>query len=697
MSERVLTPPLTLLKSALAHHEQGRLDEAESLYRQVLESDPFQNDALRLLGIICRQRGNLHAAREWLDLALEAHPGIPETYHDLGLVWFELRDYAKAIGCYQKAIELRFGFAEAHNNLGNAYYALGDAGNARSSYQAAIAHQPHLAEAHFNLGSLEQEQGNYSTAKGHYESALAIRPDYPEALLNLGLAQFHLGYPSESLANYQSVLKLRPDYPEAWLNLGDLQRSEGRLNEAETCFRNAIKLLPSNVPAHLNLSMVLDALGKTNEAEQEARSALTLAPENVRAQSYLGALLIKLSHIDEAIELSKRALGSDPKFAPAYVTLSQGLLIRNKLEEAARSCETLLEFAPENISGLTCLGVSRTRQRRSWEALVSLEKAVHLNPEDSDAMINLAICELLLGRYLSGWKHYEARWTTQLTFCVPRNFTQPRWRGEELLGRTLLLYGEQGFGDTIQFARYVPLAAKLGGRVLLECQPALKPLLQTMPGVDGVFGYGENLPAFDLQAPLLSLPGIFQTTLESIPAVVPYLRPTKDTIEPLPKREGARIKIAFAWCGSRSQNDDQRPLPMECLRPILEVPNASFYSFQTGPAAEELRRSNFGSEVVDLSPQLKTFASSAALLDQVDLVISIDTALAHLAGAMGKPAWVLLPFAPDWRWKLVGESCPWYPTLRLFRQSKFADWSEPVNGVVEELQALIRKRSAPAS
>ncbi|MBM3839870.1 MAG: tetratricopeptide repeat protein [Verrucomicrobia bacterium] len=689
MSERVSIPPISLLQSALAHHQHGRLDEAEDLYRQVLDRQPRHPDALRLLGVLCRQRGDLHNARQWLERALAVQPQIADTHHDLGLVWFELRQYREAIAQYKSAIEIQREFPEALYNLGNAYYALRDLEKAAAFYQEAADQQPALAEPHFNLGLLEQDRGNDAAAIRHYERALAIRPDYPEARLNLGFAQSNLGQLDAASANYLKALELRRDYPEAWLNLGCVRQREGRTTEAETCFRQAVVLQPDSVAARLSLAMALDGLDKVEEAESEARIAVSLAPENPRAHSSLGALLLHKNRRDEAIECSNRALRLDPNFVPAHVTIAQALLIQNKLEEAARRCEMILALEPANVAALTCLGVARTRQRRAWEALVSLEKAVSCNPRDSDAMINLAICELLLGRFVSGWKHYDARWTTQMTFCVPRRFSQPQWHGEHFAGRTLLLYGEQGFGDTIQFVRYATSVAERGGRVILECQTSLKTLLQSVAGIDQVFGYGEPLPAFDFQAPLLSLPAVFRTTVETIPAEAPYLRPRSVGARKLASLPDKPLKVGLVWCGSRSQNHDPRPVPFGNLEPILTLDGIAFYSFQTGENADELRPSRFANRVIDLSGEMGDFSATAALLDQLDLVISIDTALAHLAGAMGKTAWVLLPFAPDWRWGLEGETCPWYPAMRLFRQARFGDWSDPIREVADQLRGRI--------
>jgi tetratricopeptide (TPR) repeat protein len=686
VSERVSTLPISLLHSALAHHQRGHLDEAESLYRCVLEQQPHHPDALRLLGVLCRQRGDLDRARQWLERALAVQPQAADTHHDLGLVWFELRRYREAIAQYKNAIQLQREFPEAHYNLGNAYYALRDFENAAAFYQEAADQQPALAEPHFNLGLLEQDRGNDAAAIKHYERGLAIRPDYPEARLNLGLAQSNLGQLDAAASNYLKALELRRDYPEAWLNLGCVRQREGRASEAETCFREAVALQPDSVAARLSLAMALDSLDKLEEAEREARIAVSLAPENPRAHSSLGALLLHKNRREEAIECSNRALQLEPSLVPAHVTIAQALLIQNKLEEAARRSEMVLALEPANVSALTCLGVARTRQRRAWEALIALEKAVTSNPRDSDAMINLAICELLLGRFVSGWKHYEARWTTQMTFCVPRRFSQPRWQGESFAGRTLLLYGEQGFGDTIQFVRYAKYVAERGGRVILECQPSLKTLLQLAGGIHQVLGYGEPLPPFDLHAPLLSLPAIFQTTVATIPAGVPYLRPASADSQELAARSGKRLKVGLVWCGSRSQNHDPRPIPFECLGPILDLDHVAFYSFQTGDAAEQPRQFALAQRVIDVSLLMNDFSATAALLRQLDLVISIDTAFAHLAGALGKTAWVLLPFAPDWRWGLEGETCPWYPTMRLFRQAQFGDWSEPISRVADELR-----------
>ena len=689
-------PPISvaaLLQSGLANHREGRLDEADRLYRQVLAHQPRQQDALRLLGVLNRQRGDLQAARELLELALEIAPHLPDTHHDLGLVWFELHEYREAIAAYQRALALCRDFPEAHYNLGNAYYALGERDHAEASYLEAINQQPNLAEVHFNLGLLEQDRRNDSAAITHYADALRIRPQYPEAFLNRGLSQTSLGDLKAATSSFREALALRPDYLEAWLNLGDVLQRSGALAEAESCFRRVIELQPSSMAAHLNLSMVLNSLGRSDEAGAAARSAVLLAPWSPRAHAYLGALLLKKNQIDEAIDCSNRALSLDPDFIPARVTLSQSLLLLNKLPESARECEAIIGLDGSNVPAHTCLGLIRSRQRRPWEALAALEQAVSLSPADSEAIIHLAISELLLGRFASGWKHYEARWTTEITSCVPRRLAQPLWKGEPLAGRTLLLYGEQGFGDTIQFSRYAKLAASQGGRVIIECQPALKCILRTVAGASQVVGYGEPLPSFDLHAPLLSLPGIFQTTLEAIPSAVPYLSAPADVFTKLPVTQGGDLKIGLAWCGSQSQNHDPRPVPLNCLQPILNLKGIDFYSFQKGDAAGELRHLSVRSPIHDLSHQLKDFSVTASFVEQLDLVLSIDTALAHLAGAMGKPVWVMLPFAPDWRWTLEGEHCPWYPTMRLFRQTKANCWRECADRVALELRSLAEKRT----
>lgn len=688
MNEQV-TLPTSILESALTCHREGRLAEAEALYQKVLEHNPRQHDALRLLGILVRQQGNLSRALDLLQQARSVNAGSADVHHDLGLTWFELADYPKAIGAYNQALEIDREFAEARYNLGNAYYVQRDLESAAACFQEVRARRPEFAEVHFSLGLIEHDNGRSAEAIHCYEQAIQVRPDYPEAFLNMSLAYRSLGKLDLAVVHLQNALKLRPRYSEALLNLGLIHQETGQLSGASTCFRKVLSEHPDNVPAQLNLSMTLDGLNQLEEAENEARKAVKLAPDDPHVNGFLGALLIKSKKLAEAKFYSEKALALAPDFIPAQVNLAQVLLIENQLEEAATRCEFVLRSQPINCATLVCLGVIRTRQRRPWEAIEVLERALTANPEDASAEINLAISELLVGRFDPGWKHYDARWRSTLTACVPRPFKQKRWQGEDFTGLTLLIHAEQGFGDTIQFVRYAKRVAERGGRVAFECQPSLKSLMCSVDGVDEVIGMGETLPSFDLQVPLLTLPEIFQTTLESIPKEMPYLTPPEPAPPVLSPRRKGEFRIGMVWRGSKSQNDDQRPVPLNGLKPLFEIDRIRGFSFQVDSIDDELSRSDLKGKILPLGPSLTDFSVTAALILQMDLMVTMDTAVCHLAGALGKPVWVLLAYAPDWRWLLDRSDSPWYPSMRLFRQVQFGEWSNPVERLKNDLQRLV--------
>ena len=345
---------------------------------------------------------------------------------------------------------------------------------------------------------------------------------------------------------------------------------------------------------------------------------------------------------------------------------------------------------PGNFDALLSLAKIRYTERKPTEAIDLLERALACQPGEPNAEYALAFTELLLGQFDAGWKHYEARLRTGQREFPNRQFAQPRWTSENLAGRTILVHAEQGVGDTIQFVRYLPLVMERGGRVILECQPSLKPLLKNFPGVQAVVAQGEALPPFDVQAPLLSLPGIFRTTLASIPNKAPYLKVPDGIKLELPATSPDRLKVGIAWAGNPVlQSDLVRSLQLTKLSPLFTLPRVSFFSLQVGPASRQLALLGDGPKPIDLGASLSDFAKTAAAIAQLDLVISVDTAVAHLAGALAKPVWLLLPFAPEWRWLLDREDSPWYLSMRLFRQPAPEDWEGVIVRLKNELHSMI--------
>ncbi len=685
-----------VLQSALTHHQCGRLAEAAVLYQHVLAQNPAQPDALRLSGILAHQRGDLDYARQLLERALQVQPQAPEIHQALGLVWFDLGQCHRAIAAYRAALVLRPNYPEAHYNLGNAHYALREIEAAREAYRQAAAQQPTFAEAHYNLGLLAQETGDEVEAIRCYEQALRGRPDYPEAWLNLGLAQQHVGHLTSAVTSFLKALECRPDYIPALLNLGTIRHQEKSLADAEACFRRVLTLHPGEVPALLNLAMVLDDRGVWADAEQALQSALQSDPASFQAHSYLAGLLKRRGRFEEATTAYRRAIDLAPDFLPTRVALVEVLISSDRLEEASALCEGILSRDSENAEALVFLGMVRFRQRRLKEAWPPYEKALRINSTNPDARLNLALCQLLLGEYRSGFKNYEARWQSKLSTAIVRSFAEPRWEGEDVKGKTVLLYAEQGLGDAIQFVRYAPLVARRGARVIVECPAPLKRLFQGIREISTVVVHGEPLPHFDCQIPFLSLPIVFETTLETVPRDVPYLpRPEANSFQ-LPGPEGSKLKVGLVWAGNpKHSNDKTRSISPTLFGPLWTLSGVAFYSLQVGPASQQLAQTEGAEWVHDLSPYLTDFTQTAAVVAQLDLIVSVDTSVAHLGGALAKPVWLLLPFVTDWRWLVERDDSPWYPTLRLFRQSEPGNWPAVIENVRRHLiERMSRSPSA---
>ena len=531
------------------------------------------------------------------------------------------------------------------------------------------------------LGVLFHQKGDVDFARHFLRQALQAPAASAEGCHALGLAFEDLGCGDDARVAYEKALQLQPDHPPSLLQFAMACEKEDRLADAESCLRRLVAIDPHSALAHLKLATALEGMNKLEQAQFHAETAVRCAPENPEAYLCLGSILVRRNQVSDAVPFFNHAVQLDP-VASACATH----MLKEVLSEGQRAWEKRLASDPEDFDALSSLAKIRYSEKQPLEAIALLERALAVRPGEPNAEYALGFAELLLGRFETGWKHYEARLRTGQPQFPNRKFVQPVWRGEELGGRTIFVHAEQGVGDTIQFVRYLPRVADRGGRVILECQPALKPLLENFPGVCEVIVQGEPLPAFDAQVPLLSLPAIFGMTLKSIPIRVPYLRVPDGVQFELPAASSARLKVGLVWAGNPAlQNDLVRSVPLNQLSPLFSRPNIAFFSLQVGPARKQLAAANDAARMIDLQPQLSDFAKTAAAIGQLDLIVSVDTAVAHLAGALAKPVWLMLPFAPEWRWLLDCENSPWYPTMRLFRQSAPDDWASVVNRIKHEL------------
>ncbi len=458
---------------------------------------------------------------------------------------------------------------------------------------------------------------------------------------------------------YRKALALDPDFKEAWMNLGLVALAQGRRDEAQFCQRRALRLDPESADAHNNLGMVHHAQGHIAEAESCFYAALRLRPDHANATLNLGATRQILNHAEDADTLFRRALalGSDPVRTNSNLALA--LLEQVRPEEAEQCCR----------------------------------QALALRPHDPEARANLALALLTMGRMEEGWRAYESRWEIEAMAGPAPCLTQPRWTGQPLNGETVVLHAEQGFGDTLQFCRYAPMVAAAGGRVVLVVPKALRRIMATLDGVAGVLCEEDGLPPnFDYHCPLLSLPFAFGTTIATIPAAQSYLRADPSAWAGF-AGELPGLKVGLVWAGkSRTEQphavaiDRRRSMRLADMAPLLSVPGCSFVSLQLGPPASQIGALPSGPDLHDVSGRLNDWADTADLIMALDLVIAVDTAVAHLAGALGKPVWMLSRFDACWRWLLNRQDTPWYPSMRLFRQPRRGDWAPVIGQVAEALR-----------
>jgi cytochrome c-type biogenesis protein CcmH/NrfG len=464
--------------------------------------------------------------------------------------------------------------------------------------------------------------------------------------------------PVEAAHSFRSVLAMEPDCVEALAQLGQLFFQFNELPASLGCLQQAAKL----------------------------------SPKTPRLNTLMAAVLRKMGRLEESAICCQREIRVSPGDADTHYNLALVLQTLQRTQEAIDSYQTALRLRPHYLDALLGLGSVLRQAGQTEAALNYFADAVRLKPSHALAHWELGTAQLALGQFVPGWKEFEWRWKlTDFTTPAPR-FEQPQWDGTDLGGQRILLHCEQGYGDLIQFSRYATLVANRNGTVILGCPESLQSLMQTVPGVSETVTTRRDLPPFDTHAPLMSLPSIFGTTWETIPATIPYIHqgtsslPGSKWVKDLPG-----LKVGVVWAGSPAhRNDANRSLPLEFLKPLLTLPNIHWHSLQAGNASQQIAHPGFACKLIDLGNKFDDFDHTAEAIGELDLVLSVDTAVAHLAGAMGKKVWLLLPFEAEWRWMIAREDSPWYPTMRLFRQSSPGNWKELLERVARGLKNQFR-------
>ena len=558
----------------------------------------------------------------------------------------------------------------------------GRMGRVRRVLGRVLDQDPDNADALHLLGIVDIQRGALLSGTELIAKAIEIDGGNSAYHNNLAGAYADMSRIGEAEEHFQKAIELNPDYADAYYNIGNLYRLQGRFEEALENYRLAIEHAPGNARAANNVATVLVELGRLDEAEKAYRDALKLFPEDASMHNNLGTLYKVQNRLIDAQKAYRKVLELHPESPDGLRNLAATVKDLGQVEEGEALCLKALELYPGDALALDTLANIYMAQGRIDDALENYDAALDIVSDFAPIRGNRAMALLLKGDYEKGWEEYEWRWQSATYSATKRDFPEPRWDG-----KTLLLHAEQGFGDTLQFVRYASLAAERGGKVMVGCQPEMVRLLETLNGVDRVVT-GEDIPDFDCHAPLVSLPHLFSTTLDSIPADVPYLRADETLSEAWKERLGDSpgLKVGLVWRGSRQNNRDAvRSCPLERFSPMLESGGVHFFSLQRDIPDDD---PPLPASLTDLGSELNDFADSAACVANLDLVIAVDTAIVHLAGALGRPVWVLLPSSPDWRWLLDRDDSPWYPTARLFRQTERGDWQSVMTRIADDLGRL---------
>lgn len=660
----------SLFQQAQSLHQRGQVARARKIYEDILKVQPQHFGALHLLGVVAAQANQPDLAVELMGRSILLNQTSAMAYSNYSNALMKVNRLHEALANYDRAIALDWSFADAYFNRGLALIELERYPAAIDSFDTVISLGANQAEAFFYRGNALSHLERYADASASFSKAIALRADYAEAHSNHGNVLRELEQYDAALTSFDRAIALKPEFAEAHSNRGNVLRDLGRVDAALASYDRAIALRPDFAEAYSNRGNLLRAQRQFDAASASYEQAIAANPSYAQAHSNRGILLKERGDLAAALSSYDRAIAIKPDYAEAYS--NRGIVLHELMQLDA--------------------------------ALESYGQAIAIRPDFAEAYENRAHTKLLLGALEDGWVDYEWRWRNEsgTTFQEMKRLPQARWSGEQsLAGKTILLHSEQGLGDTLQFCRYAKAVAGLGATVILEVQRPLVKLLAGLDGVAQVIFRGEALPEIDYYCPLMSLPLAFKTSLSTIPGDAPYLKcdPEKAALWKQRLGEKAKPRVGVVWSGGFRLNEPEewsvsrrRNIPLEKLAPLRQD-GIEFHSLQVGqPAESELTQlvSNHwdGPRFIDWTPLLQDFSDTAALIEHLDLVISVDTSTAHLAGALGKPVWILNRFDSCWRWLLDRTDSPWYPTARLYRQPAPGDWGSVVTAVIADLAQL---------
>ncbi len=601
------------------------------------------------------QQGRLADAERIYGDVLRQQPKHFEALHRLGIIAAQTGRTERAVELFRKAIKFHAIAAPIHRNLGIALLELGRPKEALLSFDKAIALKPDYVECHNSRGLMLQILQQPEDALAAYDKAIALKPEFAEAHYNRGLTLRNLQRPMDALAAHDRAIALKSNFPEA----------------------------------HYNRGLVLQEFQRPAEALAAYDKAIALKPVFAEPYTSRGNILQELRQLEDALASHDGAIALKPDFAEAHSNRSNTLMYLMRPAEALSSCDKAIALRPDFPEAYNNRGNILQDLKRYEEALAAYETATKLRPHYVEAYNNRSLLLLLMGRFEQGWREHEWRKKRPDGSIATAPYRQPLWLGEEdIAGKTLFIWCEQGFGDTIQFCRYAKLAAARGAKVIMAVQrPLLGLLKQTSQGIEIIDE--SNVPSdFDYHCPLMSLPLAFKTTLETIPAEARYIKSDEERRLLWADRLGPKTKrrIGLVFSGSTTHRIYNRSMPLEAVFTMLDS-DIDWVCLQKEISEDDATALRQDGRIAFFGDDLRDFSDTAALLDAMDLVITIDTSVAHLAAAMGKPVWILLPYSADWRWLLDRNDSPWYPSARLFRQREINNWTGVTEDVKNQLAA----------
>ncbi len=600
------------LDAALAHHQAGRLPQAEQAYRQILAQNPNDPDALHLLGLLAHQAGHTAAGIEHIERAIALKPD-PQFFSNLAEIYRAAGQIDRGIACCQRAIELAPNLGSAYINLAALLQAANRAGEAYNAARRAVELSPQDGSAHRVLGNL---------------------------LLALGRLD-------EANVSLQNAVQRNPQDAAAWTNLGILNARLGKPDVSAQCHFRAMQISPQNAEILNNLGQALAICGRHADAANYLQQAVKINPDMLEAQENLAACLEQLNRFAESVALCKTLIARNPARTSYYCIMANALMYMTDLEGAEAALRQALKYE-SNPDLHQILSVCLTRMGRVDEAIAEINIAIAMRPNWVEGHFSKALILMFAGRYDEAWPCYEWRWQHPRMDRWRHKTDKPQWDGSLLNGKCILLYGEQGLGDTLQASRYATLVAQRGGHVILEVQDGLRQLAQSIEGVKEVIVRGEPVPPFETHAAVMSLPGIFKTSLQTIPNKVPYITSDPAKVEKWREILGdadGKLKVGIAWEGGAFLRENfLRSATLAEFAPLAAVPNVRFYSLQKGPAARQIQQPPAGMDIVDLDAKIFDFSDTAAIIANMDVLIAVDTAVVHVAGG---------------RW--LGRSGTWWP------------------------------------